>query len=34
MNPATLIFQEAIIRALRGLLTAWEKWLEAKKLPA
>jgi hypothetical protein len=28
MRPATKVFHEALIRALRGMLTAWEKWLE------
>jgi len=31
MNPATIIFQEAVIRAMKGIITAWEKWLESQK---
>jgi hypothetical protein len=28
MCGATKTFQMAIIRALKGILTAWEKWIE------
>lgn len=29
MNAPTRIFHEAVIRALKGIITAWEKWLES-----
>lgn len=32
MKPYTYRFHFAAIRALRGLLTAWEKWVEADHL--
>lgn len=30
MKPHTKAMHESIIRGLRGLLTAWEKWLESE----
>lgn len=29
MTPATRIFHESIIRALRGILTAWDNWVKS-----
>lgn len=29
MSEPTKVFQKAIIRMLRGILTEWEKWIEA-----
>ncbi len=31
MNPATIQFHEALIRLAKGVVTAWEKWLDAMK---
>lgn len=31
MNSATKQFHEALIRLAKGVITAWEKWLEAQK---
>jgi len=31
MNPTTVQFHEALIRAVKGMVTAWEKWLETQK---
>ena len=31
MNPATITFHETLIRLLKGVVTAWEKWLEAQR---
>lgn len=28
MTPATRKFNETVIRLLKGVLTAWEEWLE------
>ena len=28
MKPATRMLHEALIRALKGMISAWEKWLE------
>ena len=28
MHPATKLFHESLIRAFKGILTAWEKWLK------
>jgi hypothetical protein len=33
MSPATLELQHTIIRLLRGMLTAWEKWLSQQSQP-
>lgn len=30
MKTHTKIMHESLIRGLRGLLTAWEKWLESE----
>lgn len=30
-DPETVKFQEALIRHLKGMITAWENWLTAKK---
>jgi hypothetical protein len=30
MSPATREFQETVIRLLKGVLTAWEKWLKSQ----
>lgn len=30
MSVATILFQKAIIRQIKGLLTAWEDWLNSK----
>jgi hypothetical protein len=30
MSEATRVLHEAIIRALKGILTAWEKWLASQ----
>lgn len=29
MKPATRLLHESLIRALRGMLTAWENWVKA-----
>jgi hypothetical protein len=29
MKPHTAVFQRALIRAIKEVLTAWEKWLDA-----
>lgn len=34
MSTHTAVFQRALIRALRGMLTAWEQWLEAAEKTA
>jgi hypothetical protein len=31
MNPPTIHLHEALIRLAKGVVTAWEKWLEAMK---
>ncbi len=31
MNPISREFQHSIIRALRGILAAWDKWLKDLK---
>jgi hypothetical protein len=31
MQSPTIIFHEAVIRALKGIIAAWEKWLEVQK---
>ena len=31
MNQATIVLHEALIRAAKGAITAWEKWLENVK---
>jgi len=31
MNPASAELHEALIRLLKGMLSAWEKWLKAQK---
>jgi hypothetical protein len=31
MSPATVQLHEALIRVLKGMISAWEKWLEAMK---
>lgn len=31
MSPATITLHEALIRLLKGVAAAWEKWLEAQK---
>lgn len=28
MSKASITFQEKLIRALKGILTAWEEWLK------
>ena len=30
MSPATRELQETIIRLLKGVITAWEKWLKSQ----
>lgn len=34
MSPATLKFQHSLIRLLKGMLSAWEEWLNSHTLPA
>jgi hypothetical protein len=31
MTPATIQFHETLIRLLKGVCSAWEKWLESQK---
>lgn len=31
MTPATLELHQTVIRLLKGVLTAWEKWLEKQQ---
>jgi hypothetical protein len=31
VNHATILFHETLIRLMKGVITAWEKWLEAQK---
>jgi len=31
MNPATLQLHETLIRLVKGVISAWEKWLETQK---
>lgn len=31
MSPATLQLHETLIRLAKGVITAWEKWLESLK---
>jgi hypothetical protein len=31
MSPATLELHEALIRLVKGAITAWERWLEKQK---
>lgn len=31
MKPATIVLHETLIRQLKGMISAWEKWLEAQK---
>jgi len=31
MTPATIQFHETLIRLLKGVVSAWEKWLESQK---
>ena len=31
MTPATFQLHEVLIRLLKGVVTAWERWLEAQK---
>jgi len=31
MNRATILLHETLIRHLKGMIGAWEKWLEAQK---
>jgi hypothetical protein len=31
MNPATKELHETVIRLLKGVLTAWEKWLSKQE---
>lgn len=31
MKPATIILHETLIRLLKGVITAWEKWLQSTK---
>jgi len=30
MNPATRALHEALIKLAKGVITAWERWVEAK----
>jgi hypothetical protein len=32
MSPATVAFHQQVIRLLKGILTAWEEWLERMKV--
>ena len=32
MTPATIALHEALIRLLKGAITAWEKWLESQRM--
>jgi len=34
MNASTIALHDALIRAAKGVITAWEKWLEARKQEA
>jgi hypothetical protein len=31
MAPATIQLHETLIRLMKGVITAWEKWLETQK---
>lgn len=31
LKPETIDLHEALIRAVKGAVTAWEKWLEKRK---
>ncbi len=31
MRPATIILHETLIRLCKGMISAWEKWLESTK---
>ena len=33
MNSATRILHEALIRAAKGMITAWEQWLRTRSNP-
>lgn len=31
MSPETLVLHEKVIRLLRGILSAWDEWVQAQK---
>jgi len=31
VTPATITFHETLIRLMKGVISAWEKWLETQK---
>jgi hypothetical protein len=31
VNPSTIQLHETLIRLMKGVISAWEKWLEAQK---
>ena len=31
MSPATIQLHEALLRLAKGVISAWERWLEAQK---
>jgi hypothetical protein len=31
MSPATVTFHETLIRLMKGVISAWEKWLDSQK---
>lgn len=31
MSPATILLHESLIRAAKGVIAAWEKWLQSRK---
>nr|DAL05367.1 MAG TPA: hypothetical protein [Caudoviricetes sp.] len=31
MSPATIVLHESLIRLAKGMIKAWETWLETKK---
>lgn len=31
MSPCTIILHEKLIRATKGMVKAWQEWLDAKK---
>lgn len=33
MTPATVALHETIIRLVKGIINAWERWLESQKKP-